>query len=42
VSILVFWIMEVLKVIIPYFISIMGAIVAIGIAIYNNSTSGKK
>jgi len=34
--------MEILKVIAPYFISIMGAIVAIGIAIYTNSISGKR
>jgi hypothetical protein len=34
---------EFLKVLAPYFISIMGAVIAIGITIYNNSgVSGKK
>jgi len=33
--------MEVIKVLAPYFTSIMGAVVAIGIAIYNNATKTK-
>jgi hypothetical protein len=33
--------METLKVLAPYFTSILGAIVAIGIAIYNNSSKTK-
>ncbi|MDR0442403.1 MAG: hypothetical protein LBH44_03250 [Treponema sp.] len=33
--------MEILKVLAPYFTSILGAIVAIGIAIYNNSSKTK-
>jgi len=32
---------ELLKVLAPYFISILGAAVAIGIAIYNNSSKAK-
>ena len=32
---------ETLKVLAPYFISILGAIVAIGIAVYNNSSKTK-
>jgi len=34
--------LELLKILAPYFISILGAVVAIGIAIYNNSSSEKK
>ena len=32
---------ELLKVLAPYFISILGAVVAIGISIYNNSSKSK-
>jgi len=33
--------LELLKILAPYFISILGAVVAIGIAIYNNSSKAK-
>ena len=33
--------MEALKILAPYFITILGAAVAIGIAIYNNSSKSK-
>ena len=33
--------MELLKVIAPYFTSVLGAVVAIGIAIFNNSSKAK-
>jgi hypothetical protein len=33
--------MELLKILAPYFTSILGAVVAIGIAIYNNSSKAK-
>jgi hypothetical protein len=33
--------MEILKVLAPYFTSILGAVVAIGIAIYTNSSKSK-
>ena len=32
---------ELLKVLAPYFISILGAVVAIGITVYNNSSKTK-